>query len=253
MAKPSDTLNPAAYSDLAVAIEEYVGRTLMGLQVCVPVIVTEDFNPETNKVKVRPIVKAAYHMDDNTVEYEDEKEFNVYVKHWGIGNAVLVFPVKKGMTGWVIASDKDTYNSRKENSNIAVENNTGASKPASTDGGSYGQGYFIADRWLPSISAGAEDPYFEAFGDDKDACGIRLIDKKLGVFFGSDGSISIEQNDGDGIKKVQITLDDVQPDDDVKLRETWIVEAPSSGTLTFKKVLALRSDKAMEIRNVRVG
>ena len=199
--------SPSGIFDVAMAVQNVIKVFGAKLQIHIPVVVTEDYDPETDLVEVQPIMTKAFDEESETV-YEEWSKFNVHVAHFGIEGLLFVFPVKKGMTGWVMSSDRDVFKSREENSNVNYEDNQGPSDPSSFDMGRYTQGIFVPDRWFPEkskygIGYGADEGTEE--DGHEDDIGVRMIntdDDKGGIFLNKTGVLFIEKNE----KKIRIDL-----------------------------------------------
>lgn len=192
-----ETSEKSGLYDIPTAIANAIRKFGQDLQVCIPAIVTEDYDPETDLVKVVPLTKRAFSLDGNVVQ-EEADEFTVAVKRFGIGKFLCVYPIKKGTTGWVFSSDRDTYGIKEKNSFIDIGKNEGPQDISSFDMGKYTQGFFIPDRWV------SEEAYKSRLGhasqeendeyDFSTSLGINLLneeDKKRGVYLSDDCKATI--------------------------------------------------------------
>lgn len=215
---------------LTSRIEDYVKGFGNTLQICIPVIVDDVIEDNWPKVKVKPLVNIpVFDSVKHKVEYDEPPTFLVNVYHFGNDAWHLVFPIRKGMTGWVISSDKDAYAARKANSNIDVEENIGNVDPASLDMGQYTQGFFIPDRWMPVPDPEEGLDYHRGIKDDnddfRDCFGIQLKDKKVGIYLHDDASFTVISND------TKIRLDG----ESVKIEAAGGgISLDSEGSITFK-------------------
>lgn len=192
-----ETSEKSGLYDMATAIANAIRKFGQDLQVCIPAIVTEDYDPETDLVKVVPLTKRAFSDNGNVVQKEAD-EFTVAVKRFGIGKFLCVYPIKKGTTGWVFSSDRDTYGIKEKNAFIDIEKNEGPQDISSFDMGKYTQGFFVPDRWV------SEEAYKSRLGhasqedneeyDFSTSLGINLLndeDKKRGMYLSDDGKATI--------------------------------------------------------------
>lgn len=192
-----ETSEKSGLYDMATAIANAIRKFGQDLQVCIPAIVTEDYDPETDLVKVVPLTKRAFSLDGNVIQ-EKADEFTVAVKRFGIGKFLCVYPIKKGTTGWVFSSDRDTYGIKEKNAFTDIEKNEGPQDISSFDMGKYTQGFFIPDRWV------SKEAYKSRLGhasqEDNDeydfstSLGINLLndeDKKRGMYLSDDCKATI--------------------------------------------------------------
>ena len=192
-----ETSEKSGLYDIPTAIANAIRKFGQDLQVCIPAIVTEDYDPESDLVRVVPLTKRAFSVDGNVVQ-EKADEFTVAVKRFGIGKFLCVYPIKKGTTGWVLSSDRDTYGIKDKNSFIDIGKNEGPQDISSFDMGRYTQGFFVPDRWIP------EEVYKSRLGhasleDDDEydfsiSLGINLLNeegKKRGVYLSDDCKATI--------------------------------------------------------------
>lgn len=192
-----ETSEKSGLYDIPTAISNAIRKFGQDLQVCIPVIVTEDYDPETDLVKVVPLTKHAFSVDGNVVQKEAD-EFTVAVKRFGIGKFLCVYPIKIGTTGWVFSSDRDTYGIKEKNAFIDIGKNEGPQDISSFDMGKYTQGFFVPDRWV------SEEAYKSRLGhvsqEDNDeydfstSLGINMLndeDKKRGMYLSDDCKATI--------------------------------------------------------------
>lgn len=183
--------------DIPTAIANAIRKFGQDLQICIPVIVTEDYDPESNIVKVVPLTRRAFSMDGDIVQ-KNADEFSVAVMRFGVGKFLFVYPIKKGTTGWVFSSDRDTYSIKEKNSFIDISKNEGPQDISSFDMGKYTQGFFIPDRWIPDESYKTRIGHVSDEEDDEydfsDCIGFNLLnDDNLnkGVYISDDLKITL--------------------------------------------------------------
>lgn len=85
----------------------------------IPAIVKE-YNPEINIAKVIPTIKCRNTTTDDkgNPTYQNYPIYEVPVRRLGAGNMVILTPIKENTTGWLCASDKNTYQYFKKDSNL---------------------------------------------------------------------------------------------------------------------------------------
>lgn len=196
-----DTSDKGGLYDIAVAIANAINKFGQDLQICIPVIATEDYDPNKNTVKVVPVTKHAFIQNDEIFQQEAD-EFEVSVKRFGVGNFVMVFPVKKGMTGWVFSSDRDTHGIKEPNSHVNLEDNEGPQEISSFDMGKYTQGFFIPDRWIsdetPESRLGYKEKEDSETNNFSDCIGINLINEegdKRGIYLSDSLVVTVFNKD----------------------------------------------------------
>lgn len=183
--------------DIPTAIANAIRKFGQNLQICIPVIVTEDYDPESDIVKVVPLTRRAFSMDGDIIQ-KNADEFSVAVMRFGVGKFLFVYPIKKGTTGWVFSSDRDTYGIKEKNSFIDIGKNEGPQDISSFDMGKYTQGFFIPDRWIQNESNKTRIGHVSDEEDDEydfSMClGINLLnedDKNRGIYLSDDCKATI--------------------------------------------------------------
>jgi len=239
--------NVAAFSNLDVAIAAYVDDFGRRLKICVPVIVKEDYDSKKDLVKVQCVVKRAYGKD-KAVAYEEFEPFKVHPFHFAFGSFHLVTPIKKGMTGWVISADRDPTKAREENGEKEIGSNKGPSLPTITTMGLYEKGFFVPDRWFKDASA----EYRKGFGDYVEQTGLRLNDKKIGLFLSEEGVLTIVNND-ESEKKLKIDLSAIDKTDSIELREMWLAEEVSGSSVKFVKRIVLCGETNKDSKTMQLS
>lgn len=121
----------------------------INLECCIPAIVVDDTLDEsinarnTHVVKVQPLVN----MVSSTGETLQRPVIDATMLRLVSGRYCVDFPINKGDTGWLIASDRDTFTQKSANSNIDTSKNKGAINPNTYELHKYRHGFFIPDSW----------------------------------------------------------------------------------------------------------
>lgn len=147
----SFTFNPADALSLRGALRHMEKHQMMLLETCVPARVIE-YNRTTHKAKVAPLVKFSYPNGDK-IESSERAAITVTVWRMQCGGFMIDLPLYPGDTGWLFASDKDSYAAKSKNSSGVTKD--GSEYKTDNEGAQIGckrchrfqDGFFMPDRW----------------------------------------------------------------------------------------------------------
>lgn len=135
----------------------------MNFECCLPAVV-DSYDRAKNLVTVIPAVnrlKSPDTPDGDPIEIQRAKMTVNAIQTYG-GNIGITYPLKKGDTGWIIASDRDSS---------IFKQNRGIAKPLNLDFHSYQYGVFLPDRIMGFVVA----------EEDNDALTIQSLDGKTRI------------------------------------------------------------------------
>ena len=147
---------PMSEYDLGIALEAFQTGLLRSLSICIPACV-RSFDPNTNTAEVMPLIKQGIYNGE--WHYLPRKPFKVSVLSIKRGGFTLSLPLFKGDTGWVISSDRDTFQLKQKDaltSAVLSEDRSDPildedyqTKPNQPMLHSLSRGFFIPDNWGP--------------------------------------------------------------------------------------------------------
>jgi len=153
MAKCSP-IDPALLEDGVAAFDTYIRNTLTRTECCMPGIVLS-FDRISHTALIQPLCDFV----TNTGDSVQRKPITMHVWRFACGGKIIDFPMRKGDTGWIIASDYDSFLQKINNSNIDESKNKGSLNPNTAESHSYRHGFFMPDNFCSF-------PDIERFGDD---------------------------------------------------------------------------------------
>ena len=219
--------------NFSAALTYLINYIRNGVDCVMPAIILE-YDRATHKATVQPIIKIKYEKSEGNYEYKDRPILkSVSVFHLRAGGFDIDIPLKKGDTGWLIASDRDGYIAKKRNSEADVSKNQGAQEPATNDTHTFGVGFFIPDSWC------------ETSVDDKDKNGLVIStlnddgSTKMKIAVTPDKEVRITGGNGDG--SCSIKLNNLNGKD-VSFREQTRIIDYNYGTFTKTKSIVLASE-----------
>lgn len=139
--------NPIDFSiqgDMVACWNSLMRQREMDFECCIPAIVTGTwYDRNAHTVEVRPLVD----MVSSSGETIRRPIMRVTYLRLVSGRYFMDSPLSKGDTGWIIASDRDSFLQKANNSSINVSKNNGASPPNTYELHKYRHGFFIPDSW----------------------------------------------------------------------------------------------------------
>lgn len=141
---------------LDIALMEFAKSIVKGLKICCPAVITE-YDRKTRRAKVLPLIKYGYLDKDGNRDFKIRQVVNVRVQNMTHGGFSLDFPLFKGDTGWIIASDWNTEILKQKESLTAsvlredrkdqLINEEYSSEPTGTNYNTRNDAIFIPDCW----------------------------------------------------------------------------------------------------------
>lgn len=135
-------IDPAVLENGVAAFDIYLRNTLARMECCMPGMVLE-FDRVSHNALVQPLCDFV----TNTKESVQRKPITMHVWRFACGGKIIDLPMRKGDTGWIIASDYDTFIQKRNNSNIDESKNEGSSNPNTTESHIYRHGFFLPDNF----------------------------------------------------------------------------------------------------------
>lgn len=242
--------DPTMMVNLPAAIRQAIKDFGIALQICIPVIVTNEYDPKTDLVRVKPIPDKVG-SSDGEESVEEWDEFPVHPYRLGFGKFHLVGNIEVGSTGWVFSSDRDTKQARTDNSKVDISSNVGHGKPVSTDMGQYTQGFFLPDRWGPSDKDGG-DKFHLGWKEYASQFGLRIGDKKIGIFVDEDGVVTIVNNGDEGEKKVVIDFSKMEQPGTMSIAKKWVIDDVGGESMTLSQVYMVCSEEPLDSKTAKM-
>jgi hypothetical protein len=153
MAKCSP-IDPALLEDGVAAFDTYMRNTLARTECCMQGMVLS-FDRISHTALIQPLCDFVTNIGDSV----QRKPITMHVWRFACGGKIIDFQMRKGDTGWIIASDYDSFLQKINNSNIDESKNEGSSNPNTAESHSYRHGFFMPDNFCSF-------PDIVRFGDD---------------------------------------------------------------------------------------
>ena len=144
-----DPIDPAVLEDGVAAFDIYLRGVLSRMECCMPGMILS-FDRTSHNALVQPLCDFV----TNTGESVERKPITMHVWRFACGGKIIDFPIRKGDTGWIIASDYDSFLQKINNSNIDESKNKGSLNPNTAESHSYRHGFFMPDNFcsFPDIA-----------------------------------------------------------------------------------------------------
>ena len=176
-------LDPSVWLKPSNALLALFDNFKIGLNICVPAIVTKVDEDKTRMVTVQPIPNRKFRTESGLVDIK-RGEVTVPCMTFIHGGYILSSPLFVGDTGWLIAGDRDAIEALKRNSTIPQKDKSDNKGPQSIESYSVNEfdfGFFIPDSWakLPKTYEDLKNNFTigNVTTDDDTTCYL-TIDKK---------------------------------------------------------------------------
>lgn len=154
-------IDPSIIDSGVASFEQYMRKTISSIECCMPGMILE-FNRKTHIALVQPLCNHTTNIGESI----ERKPIRIHVWRYACGGKIIDLPMKKGDTGWIIASDYDTFTQKRYNSNFNPSENKGPYDPNTSESHSYIHGFFLPDCFCEFDKISGDDLIIGEYDDE---------------------------------------------------------------------------------------